>query len=189
MSSGLFLHFAYWACGHHCERPADIPVASPEQALLICRAISHAISQPGNARAFLVGAETAELIYIDDDSISVGMNNGAEPGPEASWPNRPVVYYGSAEEQERLHGDALAEALLELPEIIERWDGTKMLYAEEVVSTTLPLDQLEAAAVPLWYGESRKRLFAEPPVFRPLAPLLAELAQIAGEISADEGSV
>ena len=65
-------------CGHHCQRPADIPVETPEQASLILCAISHAISQPGHARAVLMNDEHAETVYLTDDYVAVGHTDITE---------------------------------------------------------------------------------------------------------------
>jgi hypothetical protein len=88
----LTLRFTHWECGHHGTRPADIPVASVAQAHAILSAISHAISQPGNARAQLFDAtKGVGDIYVTDDYVSDDFSPTSELRLD-----RPIMICGDA---------------------------------------------------------------------------------------------
>jgi hypothetical protein len=183
------LRFTEWQCGHHGQRPEDIPVASPEQAKAILWAIACAISQPGHARAMLFD-ETRGYpdIYLTDDYVSAGYASDFDT--ERAPSERPVVVLCSDE--------ATASAIL-APELTAAreeisdpdlwratvWDGKAQVDTYETVLTTLTREAivaLEKEADP-WPHE-RPPLFALPPVFRDGAELLARLRTIPTEIAA-----
>lgn len=173
----LVLRFTEWRCGHHGQRPADIEVSSPEQALLIARAISHAISQPGHARAALMTADAFEDLYITDDYVSAG--HGGETSAIKDplyWAPRPIVIYGTEAEISELRSAELAAAVDSVygGEVIEL-DDAAPLYGGEIACSTLPLEELERLAAPLEWHESRRHPFAAPPVFKAAAVELPAL--------------
>lgn len=187
------LRFTSWECGHHHERPDDIPVSSPEQATLILRAISHAISQPGSAHAVLLDDEHAQTAYITDDYVSVGAgsNNGFDP----AWRSatlRPVIVHGTAEEIEAIHSAELADAVEAIhggP--LNRWpaDGKGWIDGD-MTTTTLTPSEVEAIAAPAEpFEEPRPLVIDVPPVLRAAAVVLAELRTEAADIAAHEAEI
>lgn len=179
------LRFTEWECGHHQQRPADIPgITSPEQARLILQAIGNAISQPGSCRAVLF-SETHGYrpIYVTDDYVDPEF-------PEKVTPlERPVVICGDADTVAQIMGDGLLEARDEImnPDLYAAavWDGAEEVCAYQTVLTTLTREQVEAgiAARADAYPPQRE-LFELPPVFMDAAPILERLRTIA----ADQGS-
>ncbi|MGH8758087.1 MAG: hypothetical protein ACREVW_01005 [Burkholderiales bacterium] len=182
------LRFVEWQCGHHCQRPADIPVETPEQASLILQAISHAISQPGHARAVLMNDTHAEFAYLTDDYVAVGHTDKSEFQDSFRWCYRPIVVHGDTAQIEEIHSPALAEAIESLYVAIERWDGKAEVSANEIVTTTLGSAEIETIAAPLDpYEEGRMLVFDVPPVLKAAADLLAELREeAAGLAEVDE---
>ncbi|WP_304306267.1 hypothetical protein [Pseudacidovorax intermedius] len=170
------LRFTEWQCGHHGERPADIPVHSIEQANLILSAISHAISQPGHARAALFDGHMGTTVYLTDDYAEA-----------ISWVNqsRTTLYLASAAELEELRGlkDAFDYAY---GGTLTEWDGKTWLDDLEVV-TTLSQAEVEAAIAPVWWHEAdhRRSVCDIPPTILPAETLLAELRQFREELAAD----
>ncbi|MES2888678.1 MAG: hypothetical protein V4739_11775 [Pseudomonadota bacterium] len=169
------LHFTEWQCGHHCQRPEDIPVHSPEQALQVLHAISCAISQPGHARAAILQASLAAGIYLTDDYV--------DPAPIA-WRLRPQVVHGTAEELDQLMSAELKEERdWILPEDLSRWDERRYVWADESVLTTLTPAQVLALITDGADSYPEQRLFEFPPIFRPAADIVAELLQTDTAIS------
>ncbi|MGQ2992750.1 hypothetical protein [Variovorax sp.] len=183
----LFLHFTEWQCGHHCERPADIPVASAEQALAIASAISHAISQPGHANAVVMSADRAETIYITDDHVEMGYQYGANAKPRDyyEWPERPVVIVGAEPDLDAILSDELHEAREALfGAVITRFNPLDTLYGYDVAVSYLPQAELEEKAAPKDAYEERHVPFDLPPVFRNAAEVLEALRQEAADQAA-----
>lgn len=170
------LRFTEWRCGHHGQRPADIPVHSVEQAQLILQAIGYAISQTGHARAVLFDAISAgSTAYITDDY--------AEPIQPPSWP-RTTVYHGTEAEMAELRTDALKSAYdYAYGGTLQQWNGTDFLDDMQVV-TTLDIKAIEAAIAPVeWHEDGERRAVCDaPPVIKPAAELLAELREAAAEL-------
>ncbi len=183
----LTLRFTEWQCGHHCERPADIPVASAEQALAIAHAISHAISQPGHARAVVMSDDRAETIYITDDYVALGGGcaHAEKPRDYYEWPERPVVIVGAEAELDAILSDELRESreVLFVAEVT-RFKPLDMLYGYDVAVSYLTQTELEAMAEPKDAYEERHVPFEMPPVFRNAAEVLEALRQEAAEQAA-----
>lgn len=179
------LRFVEWQCGHHCQRPSDIEVSSPEQAVQIAWAISHAISQPGHARAVVMTADRAEPVYITDDHVSVGHSHTDKVRDHHQWEQRPVVIFGSESDINAIHADELKEAVetVFFADLV-RFDPKVTLDSYEMATSTLTLDELEALAHPLEYYEERHVPFELPPVFREAAEVLAELRKEAADQAA-----
>lgn len=170
------LRFTEWQCGHHGERPADIPVHSIEQANLILSAISHAISQPGHARAALFDDHLGVSVYLTDDSVDQ-IGNLQQP--------RTTIYLASAAEMEELRGlkDAFDYAY---GGTLSCWDGKTSLDDLEV-ATTLSQAEVEAAIAPAcWHEADHRRSVCDiPPTILPAETLLAELRQFREELAAN----
>lgn len=182
------LRFTAWQCGHHGQRPDDIPVASPEQAKLILDAIGYAISQPGSARACLFSDVVGFAdIYLTDDYCSFN--------PDATPSARPAAVLCA--------DDAMVAAIL-APELkdarndlmdpdlwdVTVWDGKRMVYRCETVLTTLTRDAVqELANVDDSYLDPRSPLFDLPPVLHDGAALLERLRTVAAEIAAYEAEI
>lgn len=170
------LRFTEWRCGHHGQRPADIPVHNVEQAQLILQSIGYAISQPGHARAVLFDAISAgATAYITDDY--------AEPIQPPSWP-RTTVYHGTEAEIAELRTDALKSAYdYAYGGTLLQWNGTDFLDDMQVV-TALDIKAIEAAIAPVeWHEDGERRAVCDaPPVIKPAAELLAELREAAAEL-------
>lgn len=170
------LRFAEWRCGHHGQRPADIPVDGVEQARLILQAISCAISQPGHARAVLFDfISVGPTAYITDDY--------AEPIQFPSLP-RTTVYHGTEAEIAELRTDAMKSAYdYAYGGTLQQWDGTAYLD-DMLVVTTLDIKAIEAAIAPVeWHEDGQRRAVCDaPPVLKPAAELLAELREAAAEL-------
>ena len=180
------LHFIRWECGHHQAKPADIPCATPQQALLILQALGAAISQPGSARAVLFDDTTGIDAYVTDDYATLGISTSEHDLNPATWADRPLVIHGDADTIARIHAPALADArdwVLGIDDC-HPWDGKKPLEAFGVATTTLTreaVEELLANAEELDIG-----LCELPPVFRPAAEVLAELQEHQGDF-ADDG--
>ncbi|MDQ0068988.1 hypothetical protein J2W34_000762 [Variovorax boronicumulans] len=162
------LRFTEWRCGHHGQRPADIPVHSVEQAQLILQAIANAMSQPGHARAAIFNETAGACAYATDDF--------AEAFP-TQLTSRTVIYHGSNEEIAELLKLAAAFDYAYGGEL-EQWDGSTYLDGMEVI-TTLTTPEIEAAIAPVeWWDEGRRFHVCEtPPVLKPAAELLTELRE------------
>ena len=176
------LRFTEWRCGHHGQRPADIPVHSVEQAQLILQAISQAISQPGHARAVLFDATSAgSTTYITDDY--------AEPIQPPSY-LRTTVYHGTEAEIAELRTDAMKSAYdYAYGGTLQQWNGTDFLDDMQVV-TTLDIKAIEAAVAPVeWHEDGERRAVCDaPPVLKPAAELLAELREAAADYAMEGGA-
>lgn len=170
------LHFYEWQCGHHGERPADIPVHSIEQANLILRAIGSAISQPGHARAALFDDHLGAVAYLTDDHADA-ISGLHQP--------RTTVYLATQAELEELRGlnDAFDYAY---GGQLTEWDG-KMWLDDLEVATTLSRAEVEAAIAPVYWSESEHRsaVCDVPPIILPAETLLAELREFREELSAN----
>lgn len=186
MSAAPFtLRFVEWQCGHHCQRPADIDVTSPEQAIQIAWAIAHAISQPGNARAVLMNEDRAETVYITDDYVAVGHSSSDQVRDYYQWAERPVVIVGSEADIEAIHSDELKEARESvLVGDLIRFDPRAVLYGDEIATSTQSQAELEALALPKEAYEERHQPFELPPVFREAAEVLTALRQEAADEAA-----
>jgi hypothetical protein len=173
----LTLRFTEWRCGHHGQRPNDIPVHSVEQAQLILQAIANAISQPGHARAALFDDTKGTSVYLTDDYTDT-IRQG--------WPSRTVVYHGSQAEIDEMQtlGAAFDYAY---GGTLTRWDGRTYLDDLEVI-TSLSVAEIETLIAPLdWTEEGQRSAVCEvPPVLKPAAELLAELREAAEELAAEE---
>jgi len=174
------LTFVEWECGHHMQRPADIPVHSPEQALLILQAISHAISQPGSARAILLTDDAASgEVYLCDDYV----DPGAQSILQHRYP-RPIIAYGDAAAIAALQHADLADAWDDLiggePLL---WDGEEPIYSEGgvvlFVGTLQELQDLMRVPDPF---EQHCRYFDVPPTFMPAAEVRAMLGESQAEM-------
>ena len=181
------LRFTEWRCGHHGQRPDDIPVSSPEQATLILRAISHAITQPGNASAVLMDAEHATTAYITDDYVRAQYGStDAFPSSPRDWMRRPEVILCTPEEQEAIHSPTLAEAVEVIHVQIDRWDGrTRVDDMYATVTTTLSREAVEAIAAPIEWHEERTRVqvFDPPPTYLSGTNVLAALQDEAAALA------
>ena len=176
------LRFMEWRCGHHGTRPDDIPLHSIAQAQAIVKALGHAISQPGHARAVLFNGMCGTSIYITDDY--------AEPihKDEWQWPSRTIIHHATPEELAELAG-LKAAAVEYYGSPLKQWDGVAYLDEMEVV-TALTAEAIEAAVAPVeWYEEDRRRVVCGlPPVIKPIAELLGELREIAQAMAEDAAS-
>ena len=175
------LRFTEWRCGHHGQRPADIPVHSVTQAQLILQAIGNAISQSGHARAALFDAESGTTVYITDDH--------ADPISPGLWPMRQVVYHGTQAEIDELLGPQLKAAWQDwYGSAMAVWDGSTYLEDLEVI-TRMSVAEIEAATAPVeWHEERRRRPVCEvPPMLKPAAVLLAELRDVAADLAEEGG--
>jgi hypothetical protein len=175
------LRFTEWRCGHHCQRPADIPVHSIEHAQLILQAIGNAISQPGHARAAIFDGMRGTVAYLTDDYAETIRE-------DRDWPLRTTVYHGSQEEvdQVRALGAAFDYAYGGEPKV---WDGETFLDDMEVI-TTLDADAIDAAIAPVDWDEEdfRKPVCDVPPVIKPIGELLEELRECAVELAQEGGA-
>lgn len=172
----LELHFTHWECGHHQQMPDLIHVQSVEQAMGILRAISHAITQPGSARAAVVNEERGIDVYITDDYIGVCRYsaNDVVP-PEQDWPHRPVVVCGDAETIAKLHAPEIVDVQWMLgPDLIE-WDGKKPLECGEWVTVAQTREQIEALFLEGRYAWPQRQFFDIPPIFKAASEVLALL--------------
>ncbi len=162
------LRFTGWRCGHHGQRPEDIPVHTVAQGQLILQAIGNAITQPGHARAALFDEHTGTSVYLSDD-FAEAIRTG--------WPSRTIVYHGTAAEIAELQSlDAAFDDVY--GGMFELWDGKSYLDPLEVM-TTLSVAEIEAATAPIeWVEEDRRQPVCDvPPVLKPAAELLAELRE------------
>lgn len=177
------LHFVEWQCGHHQQRPADIPVQTPAQGLLIAQAVAAAISQPGHARAVLMDESHGVSIYITDDYV----DDARAFEDQRNWSLRPCVVHGTEDEVSRVLLPEFAEARdWVFGGDIKRWNGDVIVYTmEDVLSTSTP-EQIMANYVQGIDLYEQRQLFELPPRFRTAADVLAEFAEIA-EDGADTG--
>lgn len=176
-SRKLTLRFTDWRCGHHCTRPDDIEVQTPEQALQICTAVAYAISQPGTARAVVFDAERYFTVYMTDDYVAAGHGDGIQVPDLNSWGWRPTVICGNAAEIEAIHSEPLAAALDLIHGTTDRLETLNFVDDYAIVTTTLTQEEVEHLAEPVdWYDRGdRKRLFDAPPVYLPAEGVLVEL--------------
>jgi hypothetical protein len=183
------LRFTEWACGHHQQRPDDIPVSSPEQAQLILQAIGNAISQPGHARACVFNdTQGIDDIYVTDDHCDFN------PAKRVAY-DRPVLVLCAdeatanamlADELEAAREDLWAVADLTDAKV---WDGKEMLSGYDVALTTLTREQIDAIIEQdrdLLPEEAHRAHFGLPPLFRDGAEVLAALRKEAESIAAYE---
>lgn len=181
------LTFTEWCCGHHGQRPTDIPVHSTEQATLILQAIAHAITQPGHARAVLFSEDRYTSIYLTDDY--------AEPiTVDYSWSYRTVIHHGTIEEIEALRGvkKQVLDECFAGP--LEVWDGKQSPDDYFEVLSTLSVQEIEEACKPVEWHEvgTRIQVCTElKPLIKPVALLLGELREYQAEyvdkgVGADE---
>lgn len=183
----LILRFTEWECGHHMTRPEDIQVVDAEQATLIVRAISHAISQPGHARALLLSQEAAQEAYITDDYVSIGHGSARSFGAGTHFSPRPQVICCTPEQQNEIHSAALNDAIEALFVCIEPWDGKALVCGNQIISTTLSKAEVEALAAPPDAYEQRRAPFDLPPVYLDANEVLTDLRQEATYIVEQEG--
>lgn len=173
------LRFTEWRCGHHGTRPVDIPVHSVAQARLILQAISHAISQPGHARAVLFDDYGGTTCYMTDDYVEPLQDRG-------HWGMRTTVYHATAQELAELQGLAAAYDDCYGGEP-KQWDGASYLD-EYVVVTALDVAAIEAATAPVdWYEGGRSAVCEVPPIILPVEHLLEELREAAADMAAEQG--
>lgn len=183
------LRFTEWQCGHHGQRPEDIPVQSPEQAKAILWAIACAISQPGHARAMLFNDTRGYWdIYVTDDHCEFNPNGTPSCRPE-------VVLCADAETAAAILAPELKAARGEMidPDLYNArmWDGEDLpearVDAYEAVLTLLPRAEVEKRAE---VDDSRldpvPPLFALPPIFFDGAEVLRRLREEAASIAAWE---
>jgi hypothetical protein len=182
----LTIRFTEWRCGHHGQRPEDIPVESPAQASLILDAISHAITQPGHARAVLMSATHAIQAYITDDSVHVGYG-GAVTFPEQFTydDTRPIIICGTPEQLAEMETPELNEAFEAIyGGMVDRWDGKSEVGDTEVLCTTLLSHEVQAIAAPVeWHEENRHQPFNLPPVIELAVDVLVKLRDEAAVIA------
>ncbi|MFI8616508.1 hypothetical protein ACIGHN_13485 [Acidovorax sp. NPDC077693] len=173
------LRFMTWQCGHHGQRPEDIPVHSIEQAQAIVNALGYAISQPGHARAALFNADRGTSIYMTDDHADPIQKD------EWRWAQRTTIYHATPDELAELMGLQAAFDYAYGGEL-KQWDGTSYLDEMEVV-TALDVAAIEAAVAPVsWYESDRRQAVCDvPPVLKPAAELLEELREAAQELAAE----
>lgn len=172
------LCFTEWRCGHHGQRPENIPVETPAQAGLILDAISHAITQPGHARAVLMNDTHAMQAYITDDSVHIGYGTAATfPEHFGYADSRPILISGTAEQLAEMETPELNEAFEEIyGGMVERWNGKSEVGGTEVFCTTLPPAEILALGEPVeWYEEERHQPFHLPPVIELAADVLLKL--------------
>lgn len=184
----LTLRFTEWSCGHHGQRPADIPVDTPQQASLILAAISHAISQPGHASAVLLTDTHAVAAYVTDDHVSTAGGGPTFPDQlDGQGDLRSTVIYGTEAEIALIASPAYRAAVEWVyGDTPKRWDGKSALDDYTVLSA-LSLEELEAIGRPSEYFESNKLdLFNVPPVFLPACEALRELQAEMDEINGVE---
>lgn len=172
----LTLRFTEWSCGHHCQRPDDIPVDNPRQASLILAAISHAINQPGHARAVLMSETHAVTAHVTDDYVAAAGGNPILQEPwEGQGELRSTVIYGTEAEIALIGSQAYRDAVDLVYGDLTPWDGKSFLDGSVALSA-LSLAELEAISTPLEYFETDKvNLFEIPPVFLPASEALTEL--------------
>lgn len=181
----ITIRFMQWECGHHGQRPADIPCQTIEQANLILQAISHAISQPGHARAAVFDDTHGQNVYITDDYV--------EPvGPLNNATYLTTLYIGTAEEMAELESPALTEALeWELGGMPPVWDGKDDLTHLEAVAV-MTAERAEALTAPVeWHEEANRaaNAYSVPPIIKPLADLLLALRAEAAAQAVETGDV
>lgn len=186
MSAAWTLRFTEWQCGHHGQRPEDIPCSSPEQAKAILWAIACAISQPGHARAMLFN-ETRGFadIYLTDDYCEFNPASTPSYRPE-------VVLCADAATAAAIMAPELAAARDELvePDLsrVRMWDGKDLpeaqVDANESVVTLLPRADVEKRAE---VDDSRldplPSLFELPPIFHDGAQVLERFRKEAAAIA------
>lgn len=68
----MTIEFFDWCCGHHGECPGPITgLETDDDVERVLRAISHAISQPGHARARVTSGKQRCEYYLTDDHIEM----------------------------------------------------------------------------------------------------------------------
>lgn len=184
----LALRFYNWQCGHHCARPDDIPVSSPDQATQILHAMSHCISQPGSFNAWLLTDTRAISAYVTDDYMRT--HGGASVFPQLNdwnWGDeRPVLVYGTPEQIAELNHPDNAEAVdnLWFYESLPAWDGESYID-DNMVTSTLSLSELMNLCRPREsYEPHRPELYHLPPVFRSAESVLEEVRAERASIAA-----
>lgn len=180
MNGPLILRFFDWQCGHHQQRPADIEVASPQQALAILRAMSHAISQPGHFRAMLFDdSHGIDNLYVTDDYV--GNEKQLERPRREHWLLRPVVLFGYPHEiavVRQVCKDETWEAFM-MDETdfwlrsAEPWDGDSPLEDQAVVTTKYAVDVEAKYQATL---EDHRCDASLPPVYKSLQDVLVQYA-------------
>lgn len=175
--SGYTLRFNKWRCGHHGQRPRDIPVSTPEQAMLILQAISHAISQPGEAHAVVFDATHGIEIFLTDDYVAMGHGEARTVPERHRWSARPTVILCSEAEIEQINDPDLKDAVENLFWGLDRWDGKDPYLCSDTVTTTLTQAEVEAVAAPSDDWDDRSLPLPVPPLFRTGAEVLAELRE------------
>lgn len=176
------LRFTDWSCGHHGQRPEDIPCSSPQQAKAILWAIACAISQPGHARAMLfTDTRGFSDLYVTDDYC--------EFNPESTPAYRPeVVLCADEATLAAILAPDLKQAREELAEAdltgARAWDGREHVDAYNVVVTTMPRADVEKLAD---IDDSRldpsPLKFELPPIFHDGAEILRLLREQAASIA------
>lgn len=184
----LALRFYNWQCGHHCERPDDIAVTSPDQATQILHAMSHCISQPGSFNAWLLTETRAISAYVTDDYMRT--HGGASAFPQLNdwnWGDeRPVLVYGTPEQIAALNHPDNAEAMdnLWFHESLPAWDGESYID-DNMVTSSLSLTELMNLCRPRESHEPhRPELYHLPPVFRTAESVLEEVRTERASIAA-----
>ncbi len=179
----ITIRFIEWRCGHHSQRPDDIPAASREQAQLILQAIGYAISQPGHARAAVFDDHSGTTVYLTDDYAEE-----IKPG----WPSRTVLYHATPDQLAELRRPELARAWDDCyGGELREWDGAALLDDEMEWVTTQDVAAITQALTPVaWHEEGQRREVCQvPPVLKPAAELLAELREAARETAQYEADL
>ena len=139
-AQGLTLHFFDWECGHHQDTPRPVTgLANKEQAELVLRAIASAISQPGNARAWLMDDEEAEEAYITDDYVSWQSSKVARP-VIILFPAGTDLELSSTDREDIPDYVGTAGGYGELR---TNWDGRSTLRDGDIALSTMTRDQLD----------------------------------------------
>lgn len=179
------LRFTEWQCGHHGERPDDIPVASPQQAKLILTAISHAISQPGHARAMLFGETRGWAdIYVTDDYCEFNPNSNPSYRPE-------VILCADEATAAAILGPELKAARETVvdpdPYRARMWAGEDTVETNDCVVTLLTHAQVEERVqIADWRADAdtnKPRSFELPPIYFDGAQVLEKLRAEAASIA------
>lgn len=193
------LRFTEWSCGHHGQRPEDIPCASPEQAKAILWAIACAISQPGYARATLFNDERGIAdIYLTDDHLATSYGGDFNPDKINTYYRPEVVLCADQATADAILAPELKQAREEgvRPDLMgaRLWDGKDLPEARvctnESVLTLLPRAQVEKLAeVDDTSLDPVAPLFELPPIFYDGAQVLEKLRAEAASIAAYEAEL
>lgn len=155
------LRFTEWRCGHHGQRPADIPCQSVEQAQLILQAIGHAMSEPGNAVAALFDHRASF------DGIHICADHADAIEPDANlWGWRSNVYCLTAEQFAALQTPEMKAAQLDRSgEPLPIWDGKTYLDDFEYITLLSP-EEVQALCKPVEWHEvgERSAICSAPPI-------------------------